>query len=111
MTRDLRVAVLGLLLVLPALVLVACGLLGLDGPAALVHPVLVMGGLFLAFVLNAPRVLRVHVGREEGAIVGTMSLRLRGTVANLAALALSCLLLSTITVYLFVENFEPRVFE
>lgn len=111
MTRNLRVALLGLLLLLPALVLVSSGLFGLERPDALVHPVLVMGGLLLAFVLNALRVLHVHLGREEGVIVGTMSLRLRGTALNLAALTLSCLLLATITAYLFVENFEPRVFQ
>jgi hypothetical protein len=111
MTRDLRVAVLGLLLLLPALLLVSSGLLGVEPTDILVYPVLVMGGLLLGVGLNALRVLRVHLGREEGAIVGTMSLRLRGTALNLAALTLSCLLLASIAAYLFVENFEPRVFQ
>ena len=108
MNRDVRAAVLGLLLLLPALVLVSAGLLGLEPPDALVHPVLVLGGLFLAFALNVLQVLRVRFGREEGVLVSTVSLRLRRTVLNLTALSLSCLLLATITVYLFVENFQPR---
>ena len=108
MTRDARAAVLGLLLLLPALVLVSTGLLDLERPDVLVHPVLVMGGLLLAFALNALPVLRVRFVYEEGALVGSMSLRLRGTALNLTALGLSSLLLAAITVYAFVENFQPR---
>ena len=108
MSTDARVAVVGLLLLLPALVLVSSGLLGLERPDAVVHPVFVMGGLLIAIALNALPILRVRFGHEEGALVGTVSLRLRGTALNLAALGLGCLLLATITVYLFVENFQPR---
>lgn len=108
MNKDVRVAVLGFVLLLPALVLVSSGVLALERPDALVHPMLVMGGLLLAFALNALPVFRVRFGHEEGALVSTVSLRLRGTVLNLTALSLSCLLLATITVYLLVENFQPR---
>ncbi len=108
MVRDARAAVVGFVLLLHALVLVSSGLLGLERPDAPVHPILVMGGLLLASALNALQVLRVRFGHEEGALVGTVSLRLRGTGLNLMALSLSCLLLATITVYLFVENFQPR---
>jgi hypothetical protein len=108
MVRDAKVAVVGLVLLLPALVLVLSGLLGLERPDALVHPILVMGGLLSASALNALPILRVRVGHEEGALVGTVSLRLRGTGLNLVTLSLSCLLLATIMVYLFVENFQPR---
>jgi hypothetical protein len=108
MNRDVRVAVLGFALLLPAFVLVSTGLLHLERPDALVHPILVMGGLLLALGLNALPVFRVRFGHQEGALVGTVSLRLRGTGLNLTALSLSCLLLATITVYLLVENFQPR---
>jgi len=108
MRRDVRFAILGLLLLLPAVVLVSAGLLRLELPDLLVHPVFVMGGLLLAFALNALSVLRFRLAHEEGAVVGAMSIRLRGTVLNLTTLALSCLLLATIAVYLFVENFQPR---
>ena len=108
MNRDVRVAVLGFALLLPALVLVSTGLLHLERPDALVHPMLVMGGLLLALGLNALPVFRIRFDHEEGALIGTVSLRLRGTVLNLTALSLSCLLLATITAYLLVENFQPR---
>jgi len=108
MSRDLRVAVLGLVFLLPALVLVSSGLLGFERADALVHPILVMGGLLLAFALNALLLFRVRLGHEEDALVGTVSLRLRGTALNLGTLGLSCLLLAAITAYVLVENFQPR---
>ena len=110
MTTDRRIAILGLLLLLPALLLVSTGLLHLDLtlPGALVHPVPLMGGLLIAFALNGLHVLRARFGYKEGAIVGTMSLRLRGAGLNLTALGLSAVLLASIMVYLFAENFQPR---
>lgn len=108
MKRPLQLAVAGFVLLLPALILVSSGLLGLEPPAALVHPVMVMGGLLLAFTFNALPVLRVRFGQDGGNLVGTISVRVRGSVMNLMALALSCLLVATITAYLFVENFQPR---
>jgi hypothetical protein len=108
MSRDVRMALLGFVLLLPGLVLVSSGLLGLEPVGILVHPVLVMGGLLLAFALNAILLFRVRFGQEEDALIGTVSLRLRGTALNLTALGLSCLLLATVTVYVFVENFQPR---
>jgi hypothetical protein len=108
MNRSFQVAVASFALLLPALVLAACGVLGLEPPAALVHPVLVMGGMLLAFTLNAMSVLRIRVGQDEGILVGTISIRVRGKAMNLTALMLSCLLFTTITAYLFVENYQPR---
>ena len=110
MNRDHRIAILGLVLLLPALLLVSTGLFHLDLtlPGALVHPVPLMGGLLIAFALNGLHLLRARFGYEDGAVVGTMSLRLRGAGLNLTALGLSAVLLATISVYLFVENFQPR---
>jgi hypothetical protein len=106
--RDARVTALSFVLLLPALVLVASGLLGFERPDALVHPTLVLGGLLLAVTLNALLVFRVRLGHEEGGVVGSVFLRVRGAVLNLTALGLSCLLLAAIAAYLVVENFQPR---
>lgn len=108
MSRELKVAILGLLLLLPAAVLVSTSLLGLEPPKAIAQPPLVMGGLLVAAVLNVFQVLRVHLGREDGGLVSTMSLRLRGTVFNLIALGLAGLLFATIAVYLFLETYQGR---
>ena len=108
MSRNVQTAIVGFFLVLPALVLASSGFLGLEPPAALTHPVLVMGGLLLAVGLNAFAVLQVRFGHNEGALVATISVRVQGNTLNLTAFMLSCLLGATITAYLFVENFQPR---
>lgn len=110
MNKHAQIAVAGFVLLLPALILVSFGLLDLDVhlPGALVHPVLVMGGMLLAGTLNARSVLGVRVRQEGDSLVGTISIRLRGSVMNLTAVIISCLLFATITAYLFVENFQPR---
>ena len=100
--------VLGLVLLLPAVVLVSSGLLGLEPPAAFVHPLLVMGGLLVALVANGARLLRIRLGQEEGAVFGTLFSRLRGTALNFAVLAFGSLLLAAIMAYAFVENFQLR---
>jgi cobalamin biosynthesis protein CobD/CbiB len=108
--RHMQVATVGFVLLLPALILVSTGLLDSDVrlPAALVHPVVVMGGLLLTFMLNAWSVARVGIRKDDGSVVGTMSVRVRGSMMNLAAIGVSCLLVAIITAYLFVENFQPR---
>jgi hypothetical protein len=72
----------------------------------LVSPVVFLGGLGLALVLNAYAVLRSNVGREDGAIVGTV--RLEARFLNIAVAGLSLLLLVTLLGYFFVENFVYR---
>lgn len=108
MTSPARSAVAGFVLLLPALTLVSTGLLGLESPRAVVHPVLVMGGLLLALLLNAMTVVRMNVAREGADLVGTMTVRLRGTALNVGALAIGGALLITILIYAFLENFQAR---
>jgi hypothetical protein len=69
-------------------------------------PVVFLGGLSLALALNAYAVVRLNVGREEGAIVGTVRLEVR--YWNIAVSALSLLLLVTLVGYFFAENFVYR---
>lgn len=111
MKADRKVALLGLVLLVPAFLLVSLGLLGLQHPAIVVEPVVVMGGLLLGLGFNLLRVVRVRLGHEADAVVGTIALRVRGTALNLAAMGLGFTLLAIITVYLFVENFQPRLLE
>jgi hypothetical protein len=72
----------------------------------LVSPVVFLGGLVLALALNAYAVLRLDVGREDGAIVGT--LRFEPRFLNVAVGAASLLLMVTLAGYLFVENIVYR---
>jgi hypothetical protein len=56
--------------------------------------------------LNAYAVLRMNVGREDGAIVGTV--RLEARFWNIAVAAVSLLLPVTLAGYLFAENVVYR---
>ena len=108
MNRHTQIAVAGYLLLLPAFVLVSTGLLDLERPDALVHPILVMGGVCSALAINALPVLRFNFATDGDSLSAAISLRVRGRGMNLTALMMSGLLLATITAYLFVENFQPR---
>jgi hypothetical protein len=101
-------AVVGLALVLPACLVCLSGLLRFPVPDALIHPALVMGGLLIALVLNLVPVLRAKWQREDGSLVGVVSLRWEGALPNLAVVTTGLLLLAAIAAYLFVENFQPR---
>jgi hypothetical protein len=72
----------------------------------LISPVVFLGGLALALVLNAHAVSRVGVGREDGELVGTARLRLKPW--NMVEAATSCLLLVILVGYVFLENFAGR---
>ena len=72
----------------------------------LVSPVVFLGGLGLALVLNVYAVLQFNFSREDGTIVSTV--RLEAKFWNLAVALLSVVLLSTLVGYFFLENFTYR---
>jgi hypothetical protein len=109
MHRSHRFAVAGLALVLPASMACLSGLLQFRVPDVAIHPALVMGGLLTALVLNLLPVLSTNWQREDGSLVGAVSLRVdKEVLLNLAIVTLSLLLTAVISMYLFVENFQPR---
>jgi hypothetical protein len=106
-----RLAGLGLLLSLPALALVAAGVLQsatgrefLRPPEVLLHPALILGGLVAALALNALPTLRLT--REASADGMTFRLEVRRRTANLVVLALAAGLLAAVLLYAFGENFS-----
>jgi hypothetical protein len=109
LSKQAQWGIAGLVLLLPALILVTTGVLELARPDVLVHPALVMGGLFVALALNALPVLRLALRREEGALVGTVRLQVRDRGLSLLTLGLGVILLAAITAYLLIENFQPRI--
>jgi len=124
--RDYRMAGLGVALLLAPLYFVSASLLKyglgvgflfdpleflLSEPGRryvfnLVSPVVFLGGLGLALALNAYSVLRLNVGREEGAVVSTVRLEVK--LLNLAVIAVGSLLVVTLLGYVFLENFAYR---
>jgi len=60
----------------------------------MVSPVVFLGGLGLALVLNTYAVLRVNLSREDGTIVSTVRVEMK--LANIAVVVVSSLLLGTL---------------
>ena len=72
----------------------------------LISPIAFLGGLGLAVAANLYAVLRLSVGREDGALVSTVRLEVK--VANIAIILVSSALLVILVGYAFLENFAPR---
>jgi hypothetical protein len=108
MNNRQRFAVLGLVLVLPAFLAVASGLLQFSVPGALISPVLVLPGLVGAFLVSAIGILRVGRERELSGGLAAITIRIEARLLNLAVAALSLLLTAILAGYLFVENFHPH---
>ena len=111
--QNRKIAVLGVFLIIPALILCAAGaaqsLLGMNGFSNAINfelfifdPALLMGGLFLAFALNLLTIARLKI--QNGNLTG--SLILRGRLLNLGLLTSVSLLLCSIFLYLLAENFQ-----
>jgi hypothetical protein len=124
--RDYKLAGAGFVLILAPLYFAAASLLKygvgvgflfepleyfLSGPGRrdvfnLVSPVVFLDGLGLALAMNGYSFVRFGVGREGGAIVGTMRLEVK--LANVAVAAVSLLLPGVLVGYVLVENFAYR---
>ena len=123
--RSKHLAVASTVLMLPALVLVTCGVLynafdleglndrlGALGQTAVgkvfFSPILVLGGVAISLALNLWAACRVHVGLDTGTVYVTFWIA--RAVRHLIFLGLALLLLATLLTYGFVENFRivPR---
>ena len=69
----------------------------------LISPIAFLGGLGLAVAANLYAVVRLSVGREDGAVVSTVRLEVK--YANIAVILVSFALLVTLVGYAFLENF------
>lgn len=72
----------------------------------IVSPIIFLGSLGVALVLNAYAVFQPNIGREDGAVVCTVRLRIKPF--NIAVIVVSCALLVTLVGYAFLENFAYR---
>jgi hypothetical protein len=73
-----------------------------------VHPVVLVIGLTAALLLNLSTVVSAKARCKNGVLLGRVVIRVQGRLLNLAVIAIAVLLVGTIAVYLFVENFAPR---
>ncbi len=111
-----KFAVIGLVVIIPAFLLVFSGVLQtafgvaqvsdifdkFDLQHTLFHPLVIMGGLFAAFVLNTIPVVRIQFQTEEDNLVGVVKLKRR--FLNIGVSLISAFLICCIMLYVFVEN-------
>jgi hypothetical protein len=76
------------------------------GLSFLGSPIILLGALFVAFVLNAWSILSVSLRSDSAPPVLSVLLSLR--LSNLAVIGIALLLLGTMLGYAFLENFQPR---
>ncbi|MBI4546910.1 MAG: hypothetical protein HY707_02955 [Ignavibacteriae bacterium] len=116
-----KLSIAGLALDLPAFFIVSVGMLqmmlgmpdlsetiftsiGLTPQSFILHPIIVLGGMFLAITMNAIPTFRIRLEPQNGSLVTIIRTELK--FFNLAVLGLSLFLLCSILLYAFGENFE-----
>src|SRR2546423_15712677 len=108
MKQTDRFAMLGLVLIAPSIVVMVCGVAGLDFPRSFGHPLIVLGGLVSALALNLFAILHLGTERTPDGALSAFTVRLKITPTNWAIALLSLALTTGIAAYLFVEYFQPR---
>ena len=108
MSSHTRYAVGGFVLLLPVCTLVSSGLLGLHPPDALVHPLVLLVSLAASLLLNLSTFVSGKVRCKNGIILGGIAIQVERRLLNLAVVACGLVLLGTIALYLFIENFALR---
>lgn len=102
-------ALLGALgLLLPAGILIFCGVAGLAVPRLVRSPILVLGGLAFALLINVAASVRVRSERTAGAVRLECDVRIRYRGANRTVVVVAGSLAAMIALYLIAENFAPR---
>ena len=110
---DKKIAIAGLVLIVPAILLCVGGLLqaffgitsvsnALNYQSFIFSPFVILGGLFVAFVINLLSIF--HIKYQDGDIVST--LHIKGKLINLVIIGAIAFLGSIIFLYLLVENFQ-----
>ncbi len=120
--RDKWFLILGIIFLIPATSIGFTGILssafGVSGPMNsmfdfvrsspllvwFVHPVVIMGGLILAFLLNALPVFRFDWSNQQDQVIGTVAIR-KGYVWQLVVIGVVTFFVLLIFVYLLAENF------
>jgi len=105
-----KFATIGLISILPTLLLITAGLLqtlfGLtqfsESLLVIDHPVVIIGGLLLAFTLNILPIVKIKWESEAGSLVG--SITVKGRLLNLMMSGLSMFVFSLIFLYLLGSN-------
>jgi hypothetical protein len=108
MNKYYRLASIGFLFLLPALLAVISGLFGFSVPVILISPFLVLPGLLAGFGVSVAELVRVRLESRPTGGVPAINVRIEARPTALAIAAMSVLLASIVATYLFVENFPAK---
>lgn len=110
--RSTRIAPIaaaaGALALIPSVVLIGFGVLGLAVPRIVTHPIVVLGGVAFALVVNVAASFRLRAEATEDGLAIECDLRLRYRGANRVVIIAAGTIAALILVYLIGENFGPR---
>jgi hypothetical protein len=98
----------GALALIPTVVLVTCGLLGFAVPRVVDNPVIVLGGIGFALLVNVGASIHWRAEANRDGIRMEMDLRLRYRGVNRAVIITAGVLATVLIIYLIGENFGPR---
>jgi hypothetical protein len=102
-------ALLGTLgLLLPAGILIFCGVAGLAVPRLVRSPILIFGGLAFALLVNVAASVRLRSEHTPGVVRLECDVRIRYRGANRTVVIVAGSLAAIIALYLIAENFAPR---
>ena len=71
----------------------------------LINPIILLGGLFLAFIMNVPPAMTFHLERKPEGLTSTITFK--PVLLHWIFIGTSVLMVSIILIYGFVENFGP----
>ncbi len=101
-------ALIGAVALIPSVLLVTFGVLGIPMPGIISHPVIVLGGLAFAILINVGSSIRCRVQADGEGISVEGEIRLRYRKLNLVILLAGGAIAAIIFMYLIGENFGPR---
>jgi hypothetical protein len=108
MRGALIAAGVGAIALIPPAIVVIGGVLGLGVPRMLNNPVVVLGGLAFALLVNIGASMRWRAHADRDGVRMELDLRFRYRGINRAVLITAAVLAAAIIVYLIGENFGPR---
>lgn len=100
-------AVIGLVALIPSVVLIGFGVFGMMVPRMLTHPIVVLGGVALALLINVGASIRWRMEANAGGVAMECDVRLRYRGLNRAVIIAGGSLAAVILIYLIGLNFGP----
>lgn len=98
-------AVIGVMALIPSVALIAFGVFGMVVPRMVTHPIVVLGGVALALLINVGASIRWRMEANPDGVAMECDVRLRYRGLNRSVIIAGGSIAAVILMYLMVENF------